>query len=577
MRKATAGFASAASVAGVFLLGMASASAATPPWENTTSSPNAVGTISFYDTTGAQITGGAISDSPLAKYFVGSVAPQANGTQAVITACLPQAGVLPDNWSCDYLTSPHNYPVTSGPSSITSLTSAHPVATGNTGDNALNVIAAEFPNTSTDPNYQGIYQIRLFTSNPTLSSTYDTADVKISGSTWSQVYPTVLTNTATTVSSSANPSTVGSSVTFTATETPAAAGSVQFSIDGTATGSPVAVNGSGVAQYATSSLAVGTHTVSAAFTPTDTTTFAGSTGSLSGGQVVNPVATATTTALAVGGNNTTAGQDATLTATVTVAGGGTAAGTVSFYDNGSTTPINATPVAVTSGQAVFDVAAGFTQGTHSIVAKFSPTNVAQQAASQSAPAAFFTNPAQQTGSPCAQPGSSCTDVQNIQATVGIGTLTISTPYTSSSPLDLGTLTLNSGATLLSASAQFNNIIITDQRAGNLGWTATALATALNDGGTNANSSINAQNVGLTSMAGTGSITAAVPANNPAAAGVAPGDTGALGLGGTTPHTIASAPVGTNTGTETFNGALTLNAPTSTEPGLFKGTITFTVG
>ena len=35
--------------------------------------------------------------------------------------------------------------------------------------------------------------------------------------------------------------------------------------------------------------------------------------------------------------------------------------------------------------------------------------------------------------------------------------------------------------------------------------------------------------------------------------------------------------GFRTLTDVLNGTLTLNAPTSTEPGLFTGTITFTVG
>ena len=59
-----------------------------------------------------------------------------------------------------------------------------------------------------------------------------------------------------------------------------------------------------------------------------------------------------------------------------------------------------------------------------------------------------------------------------------------------------------------------------------------------------------------------------------ATAVAPPCTGNSGLGGTA-HTIATATAGL--GTDTLNGQLTLIAPTSTEPGLFTGTITFTVG
>ena len=49
----------------------------------------------------------------------------------------------------------------------------------------------------------------------------------------------------------------------------------------------------------------------------------------------------------------------------------------------------------------------------------------------------------------------------------------------------------------------------------------------------------------------------------------------VGLGGTTAHPVVSTDHGI--GTLTVDGLLTITAPTSTEPGLFTGTITFTVG
>ena len=64
-------------------------------------------------------------------------------------------------------------------------------------------------------------------------------------------------------------------MTLTATETPATAGTMQF-FDGTsALGSPVTVN-AGTATYATSSLAIGSHSLSAVFTPSSSA-FIGST------------------------------------------------------------------------------------------------------------------------------------------------------------------------------------------------------------------------------------------------------------------------------------------------------------
>jgi hypothetical protein len=141
-----------------------------------------------------------------------------------------------------------------------------------------------------------------------------------------------------------------------------------------------------------------------------------------------------------------------------------------------------------------------------------------------------------------------------------------------------------------ASAQFGSttnptqaIYVTDTRAGNLPWTASALAGALTDGGSNPGSTINGENVGLTSLTvvpvtgnafdrSAGNLsTFANPAADPA---VAPSDPGAQGLGGAAPHQFAHAAQGA--GAVGFTGTLTLNAPTSTEPGTFTGTVTFTI-
>jgi hypothetical protein len=90
----------------------------------------------------------------------------------------------------------------------------------------------------------------------------------------------VAANTTTTVSSSINPSAYTQPVTFTATVAPTVGtalptGTVQFSVDGTAVGGPVALNGSGVATFASSTLSVGTHSITAVYTP-DSTNFTGS-------------------------------------------------------------------------------------------------------------------------------------------------------------------------------------------------------------------------------------------------------------------------------------------------------------
>jgi alpha-tubulin suppressor-like RCC1 family protein len=87
--------------------------------------------------------------------------------------------------------------------------------------------------------------------------------------------PTPLTATATTLAVSGT-QTFGQSVTLTATVAPAVAGTVQFMDGATALGSAQPVT-SGTATLSTSTLAVGDHSITAVFTPTDTTTYAGST------------------------------------------------------------------------------------------------------------------------------------------------------------------------------------------------------------------------------------------------------------------------------------------------------------
>ncbi len=80
---------------------------------------------------------------------------------------------------------------------------------------------------------------------------------------------------------------VGEQVTFTATVSPkAATGNVQFVIDGSGSGAPVALI-AGVASYTTSTLAAGTHSVSAQFG--GDASYGSASASLSGGQVVAPL------------------------------------------------------------------------------------------------------------------------------------------------------------------------------------------------------------------------------------------------------------------------------------------------
>lgn len=183
-----------------------------------------------------------------------------------------------------------------------------------------------------------------------------------------------VTTTSTALVSSVNPSTVGQSVTFTATVTGASpTGTVQFK-DGVANlGSPATVSG-GVATFSTTLLTQGTHPITAVYS--GDVNNATSTSPLVN-QVVNAAPPgATTTAVISSLNPSVFGQSVTFTATVT---GNSPTGTVQFKDGAGTL---GAPVTLSGGVAAFTTSA-LSVGTHPITAVYSSD--ASNAASTSPP------------------------------------------------------------------------------------------------------------------------------------------------------------------------------------------------
>ncbi|WP_414645961.1 Ig-like domain repeat protein [Bradyrhizobium sp. 26S5] len=173
----------------------------------------------------------------------------------------------------------------------------------------------------------------LPTGSRTITAVY-VGDSNYTTSTSSAVAQRVDPNSTTTaLASSANPSTVGQSVTLTATITPAIStslsptGTVTFSDGGTPIGTGT-VSG-GVATFTTSSLSLGNHSLRASYG--GDTNFNGSS-VFSVPQTVNQDATSTT--LSSSANPGTAGVAVTFTATVAPASptSGAPTGTVSFFD-----------------------------------------------------------------------------------------------------------------------------------------------------------------------------------------------------------------------------------------------------
>jgi hypothetical protein len=179
--------------------------------------------------------------------------------------------------------------------------------------------------------------------------------------------------TTTAVSSSSNPSTVGQQVTFTAVVTGAGAagkptGTVTFTIDGHAqtAESLAVVGGVDEAQFATSTLTVGQHSVLAAYSGDSTFPASAVASPLS--QVVNAIATATT--LTSSENASNVGDQVVFTVTVAPSSGsGTPSGDVTFSIDG----VQETPVAiqVVNGhdQAVFSIST-LSAGQHAISATY---------------------------------------------------------------------------------------------------------------------------------------------------------------------------------------------------------------
>src|SRR5439155_6154201 len=121
------------------------------------------------------------------------------------------------------------------------------------------------------------------------------------------------TATMTAVSSSVNRAVFGQSVSFTAIISPQSGsgtptGTVQFVIDGSNFGNPVTLGGGAATSNATSSLSVTSHSVTAAYS--GDSAFLSSTGTLSGGQVVN--LPKTNTAVSSAPNPSSSGQTVTF-------------------------------------------------------------------------------------------------------------------------------------------------------------------------------------------------------------------------------------------------------------------------
>ena len=350
--------------------------ATTPPWEPDPT--DELGSVSFYNAAGAVVTSGTDLTNMWTyaqgstNSFGGSSLAADGLVKAYVQYAWPNHSTPIANWFTTNPSLATRFPNSSAPAALASSPNALVDASTSGASNFAQVENAGVNDPTTG--YNDMIQVRVYAigAGATTVPQYWSTDimVNISANTWSQVYPTPVagpTATTTTLGASpASPQNVGTSVTFTATVTPTAAGTVQFYDDGVALSTPQTVT-SGKATLITSALAAGTHPITATFTPSNAAAFSSSTTASALNYTLNTPATATTTTLTGNPSSVTVGAPTTLTATVAPS---TATGTVQFKD-GSTDL--GTPVTVTSGQAV-SAAQTFTVGTHSLSAVYTPNS-----------------------------------------------------------------------------------------------------------------------------------------------------------------------------------------------------------
>jgi hypothetical protein len=188
-------------------------------------------------------------------------------------------------------------------------------------------------------------------------------DSTYTGSTSTPVVQVVQTATATTLSSSVNPSAFGRQVTFTATVTsssgaPPNGETISFMKGTTVLGTGTLSGGS--ASFITSTLPVATNAIKAVYG--GDANLVGSTSAVVS-QVVSPATTTVNLVSSI--NPSSLGQSVTFTATVVPQFSGTPTGTVTFYDG--TTALKTSSL---SGGAVSYSTTTLTHGTHSITATY---------------------------------------------------------------------------------------------------------------------------------------------------------------------------------------------------------------
>lgn len=564
----------------------APASAATPAFEP---DPNAsLGSITFYNAAGHVITGGNDLNH-LFDYAVASTPSSRTTNTATAVFAFPDH-TKPDSstWFKSNATGATTYPNTSAPAPINAQNNPTATATASDANLAAQLSTATLDQTA---GYVNIVQIQLHDSGTGLGNGYQqkpfwATDIQFdkAAGTWQQVYPAPVSSSVSAITANpASPAPAGTtsvslSATVTASDGSHPAGSVHLFNGSTDLGAATFTASTGAITDTATVADNGSYNYSYVFTPSGSVT--GST-SPTLAYTVNGPAQATTTVVS-GPTSTTVGTAVTIHADVKKSSDLSAlpagAGTVQFKVNGVN---SGSPVPLTATGADFQYNPSGA-GSATITATFTPTDSTKYVASSdnTGVTVTATNPAYAPAP------------QNMTVTVPQGTLVISTPYTVANPFKLGTMQLNSTGTLYNASAPFgdpnapaaadpgnlgstalssypagttaNGVTITDTRAHSQGWTASAQTTDFTN--PSLSTAIDGNNLTFTNVT-----PKYLTGNNLQAGDVT---TNAINNFKTAKKAFATTAKGP--GTVDITGVFNLTAPTSTLPGDYTATVTFTV-
>ncbi|MGN8247140.1 Ig-like domain-containing protein [Cellulomonas soli] len=531
-------------LAGVVVATTAFAALATPASAND-EGPDVPGQIFLFANTGGftnpanttPVTSGTGTVRPFQSLAVDKLCPAAtDAVQAAIR--IPQAGVPENDWE--------QVPITAA-TQAKDAEGRFYTARGDylTKPQAMTYIASQPGKTGTMPlilmcrNYDGL---GVGVIRTTITMTGDATNL-----TWSVPSPT-MPRVASTSTLAVSQTSVeqGTEVTLTATVAPSAAtGTVEFFAGSSSLGTGTVTGGT--AALTTAALPVGSAQVTAVYS--GDSTYEPSTAAAVTVEVSAVAPRSTTTTLTVDPVTGAAYQSVALTAAVASAAGAPT-GTVTFSDNGTTLGT----VPVTAGVAPVFTTNVLGAGTHSLVAAFTGTAPYTSSTSAAVSAEYTL--------------AGAVHEQTVTVDIPVGSITLTTPYTPSSPLALGTAVLDPVDSTYAASAEFRDIVVTDTRAGNLGWTASVVSSPFVAA---SGDSFDGRYAGLTGLVAT-----QVPGNALSAADVVLTDNAPYTVGLAAPKVFASYPSARSLGTAHLAGVLGVDqVPSSVAPGLYTATVTLT--